>query len=262
MRYSHSKLDVARKCMRLFKFQYIDKIKVDSDTIATDFGGLMHDIAEHYTGGGKSELLALYHKLCPSQYPKIEDEGYRKRIPVALKNIHLFWEENLKGVPIDDIKAEDDIPIKLNDEIDLTGKVDLTILDEKTGRVRIIDYKTSKSKKYADHENQLAMYMLLLNRKYDIPYDVMDCEIIYLSMADKEKDGTPVENIGYENMSKPYRELCEADVELLLEEIENIHHRIKRSIKTGKWTASPGWFNCTYCPYADMCEDNYNKTKE
>ena len=215
-KYSHSLLDVARKCMTLYKFKYVDKIKLkNEDTSAADFGSFVHEVAERYKGSGRDELLALKH--------------------------------------------ESDITIPLNEELSLTGKIDIVVI--KDGRYRIVDYKTSKSNKYGDHSNQLAMYMLLLNRKYGISYDKMDCEIIYLALDSMTKKGEAVPNEGYKNISKVYK-LEEMDVECLLSEIDMINKRIKKSIDKGEWAANPTWFNCTYCDFHTICPHKFSPPEE
>jgi RecB family exonuclease len=249
MKYSHTKLDVARQCMKKFKFQYIDKIKIEEeDTTAADFGNIIHEIAEKYTGGGKEQLLALYHEVVPSKYPM--PEKYRQKLPMALRNVHSYWESVLSA-GCEKIDHELDTTIDLNEEISLNGKIDLII--QKDGRYRIGDYKTAKSKEYANHTSQLAIYMLLLNKKFDIPYEKMDCEIIYLALDPQTKRGVEVLNEGYENISKIYK-LEESDVECLIAEINMIHSRIQKSIDKGEWSANPTKFNCTYCKFKSLCD--------
>lgn len=252
MRYSHSKLEVARQCMLKFKFQYIDKIKVEEeDKSASDFGSCIHEIAEKYKGGGKVELLALYHELVPAKFPLTE--FYKKKASLALKNVHAYWKAFLSE-GCEKVTHEADLTVDLSDNIVLNGKIDLII--EKNGRMRVVDYKTNKSKEFANHTHQLAMYMLLLNRKYKIPFEKMDCEIIYLALDDKTKKGVEVLNEGYENISKIYH-LDETDVDCLISEIESIHGRIQKSIDKNEWKANPGKFNCTYCAYNKLCEKKW-----
>lgn len=253
--WSHSKLNVARDCLKKFKYKYIDKIEVEEDRTAAHFGEIMHTVAEKYNGEGKDVLLACYHDAIKDCGPIVNEE-YRKRIPLALKNIHVAWAKHLKGVLKKNRRLEDNIKVSLNEDIIVNGKIDVTVIDDKNGRIRVIDYKTSKSKKYGDHTDQLAMYMLLLHLKHHIPYEDMDCEIVYLCLQPEEKDGTPVANEGSENICKEYKVLLE-DVGILVEEIEAINHKIDVALKTDKWTARPSWFKCTYCPFSEMCEDRY-----
>lgn len=257
MDYSHSKLDVARKCMLCFKYKYIDKLKDKQESTASEFGNLVHSISEEYSGGGKEVLLKLYHKY-KDKY-KISDE-YKKKIPLALKNIHAYWVAFLSKEEKEKIKHELDFkttPIKLKEDISLIGKIDIYI-ECKNGRYRIVDYKTNKNNKFSNHTSQLSLYMLLLNRLHGIPYDQMDCEVIYLSMDESDKYGNPILNEGYENISKIYK-LDELDVECLTSEIFQIDERIKKSIDTGKWKSNPTKFNCTYCDFKDICPEKWTE---
>jgi RecB family exonuclease len=228
---------------------------MDGDTTASDFGNIIHGIAENYTGNGKEEILRIYKHLLKAYNIKIENEDYKKRLPLAFKNVHACWKAHLKHTKQENCFQEDDITVSVNESYGLNGKIDLIVLQD-DGMVRIIDYKTSKSTKYAKFENQLATYMYLVHRKYEIPYEKMICEIDYLALMPEEKDGTPVINTGYDNISK----ICpvdESDVCVLLEEIEHIHHRILRSEKKNTWRASPTWFNCNFCPFNSLCEDRH-----
>ena len=251
MEFSHSRLDVARKCMKQFYLKYILKLKVDEDTDPTEYGNLIHEIAQNYNGGGKETLKNLYKKY-RNNY-KFDNKKYKKKIKLALKNIHDFWKINLKD---QNFVPEQEIKTKINDEIELNGNVDIIIF--KDDYVRIIDYKTNKSTKYADHTNQLAMYKILVNKKYNIPFEKMKCEIVYLSLDEEDKTGKKILNEGYKNISKPYN-VDESDIDVLIEEIESIKHRIDRSTKSGIWKENPTWFNCTYCAFSGQCDKKYTK---
>jgi RecB family exonuclease len=252
--YSHSSLDIARTCMLRYKYKYIDKLKIKiEDKSAADFGSVMHEIAENYKGSGREELLKLYRERVPSKYQLTD--FYKAKIPVALKNIHEFWKVVLSSDLVESIKHEEDLSIDFLKDIKLVGKIDI-VIKTKDGRYRIVDYKTSKSRQYADHTNQLAMYMYLLNKSQDIPYDKMDCEICYLALDAMTKKQEPVKNEGYENISKVYK-LEESDVTCLISEIEMIHKRIQKSIAKGEWSHNPTWFNCTYCDYNTICDKKF-----
>ncbi len=258
-RYSHTKLDVARQCMLKFKYQYIDKIKVedDIDDSASVFGSLTHEIAERYVGGGKEELLSLYHELVPTKYTLTD--FYKQKVPIALQNIHEFWKEVL-STNVKKVEHEADITIELNENIKLNGKIDI-IIEQNSGRTKIVDYKTNKSNQWSNHTSQLAIYMLLLHKKYGIPYDKMDCEVIYLALEPINKKGETIENVGYKNISKIYT-LDECDVDCLISEIETIDKAIQKSIDKGEWKSKPGKFNCTYCPFASLCDKKWTLESE
>lgn len=52
-----SKLDVFRACKAKFKFQFIDKVKVDTSSPAMERGQKMHENLEGYLNGWETELL-------------------------------------------------------------------------------------------------------------------------------------------------------------------------------------------------------------
>jgi len=251
IKFSHSKLDVARQCFRKYKYKYVDKVEVDEQNEASQFGGLIHEIAEFYKGGGKEELLALYHQFLPKY--KVSDV-YKPKIAIALKNIHTFWKDGVDG-KVKESYYEDDIEILYTDEITLVGKIDYRALTNADRNV-IIDYKTNKSNAYANHRNQLSMYMLLLNLKYGIEYKNMDMMVIYLAMDPIDKKGNAVLNEGWDNIKKDYK-LDESDVEALKMEIDAIWTKIKKCEIRGDWPTKPSRFNCGFCKFSHLCEAKY-----
>lgn len=249
---SHSKMEVARQCMKKFMHQYILKTEIDEeqDTSSADFGSCIHEIAENYTGGGKEELLALYHQLVPSKYTISDD--YKPKIPLALKNLHQYFVKYLKTQK--ECQNELDIKIEFDERIMLTGKIDI-LIEKVDGKWRVVDYKTKKNNQWYDPKDQLAMYMLMMNKKFGIPLEDIDCEIVYLSMDWEDKKGNKIMNEGYENIAKVYK-VTENDVYLLEREINVLYKRIQKNQESGEWLANPSWFNCTYCPYKSICEDS------
>jgi CRISPR/Cas system-associated exonuclease Cas4 (RecB family) len=250
--FSHSKLDVARTCFLQYKFKYVDRIQVDGKADATEFGSLIHDVAEHYTGGGKDELLSLYHKFVKKY--EITDV-YRLKIPLALKNVHTSFVECGKGIK--QKWSEDEVRVPYNDEIELNGKIDFRSLTT-SGRHIIADYKTSKSNAYANHRNQLSMYMLMLHLKYDIPYKDMDMIVIYLALDGQDKKGNTIANEGWDNITKEYK-LDESDVSALEMEITAIWNKIQKCTDRNDWPAKPAKFSCTWCPFNTICDKKWGE---
>lgn len=252
--YSHSSLDLFRKCPMSFKFKYIDKLPSIENKEASDFGSVCHYIAEKYRGGGKEQLLKLYREMVPSEFKLTEK--YKKKVPLALKNIHEHWKKELSKCK--NIRREEEITVSLNDDINLTGKIDVII--ETPNSHKIIDYKTSKSNRFSNHTNQLSMYMLLTNKKYNIPYDKMKVGVVYLALDPKDKYGKKILNEGFENISKEY-EITESDVECLKNEIMAIHDKIQLYKNTASWTTNPTKFNCDYCGHKHLCNKRFLEEK-
>lgn len=251
--YSHSKLEVIRKCFLQFKYKYIDKIQEEKDTSATDFGNVCHLIAENYTGTGKEELISLYKK-----YKKdfTITEFYENKVKLALKNIHSYYIKELKNPEIESIQKEISLETNLTPEIKINGKIDI-LIKYKNGKYKIVDYKTSK-KKNADHTNQLSMYQLLLHKVYNIDYKHFTNGILYLALEGSDKYGNIILNEKYENILLPY-EIDESDVVCLTNEIQQIHETVKKCIDKNEWSCNPTWFNCTYCGFNNNCDKKFIK---
>lgn len=248
---SHSRLVVSRTCMKQFNYAFIEKIEAkDDDTSAADFGNLIHEIGEFYNGEGKSWLIGMFHKLVPSKY-KLSDD-YKKKVPLALKNLHNYYMLNIKGYE-QTTKRELPVKYELTPKIKLTGKIDILI--EKNDRKIVVDYKTKKSYKWYDPKDQFAMYMLLLNKKMGIPFKDIDCEIVYLCLDGEDKRGNIILNEGIENILKSYK-VVEKDVILLEREIMTLYNKVTKSKETGKWLASPDLFACKYCKFNKICDES------
>jgi hypothetical protein len=249
--YSHSKLEILRKCFLLFKYKYLDKLPEVQDKSATDFGEVCHFIAENYKGTGKIELETLLKQKLTKEY-KLTD-FYKNKIPLALKNIHAY-NKLFSDPEIEFVNKELDLTIPLNDAISLTGKIDIMI-KYKNGKYRIVDYKTSKAKN-ANHTNQLSMYKLLIHKKFGIKYEDMQTDIVYLALENITKKGERVLNEGLENIILPY-DVDEMDVNCLIMEIESLHNKIKLSKDKNVWNCNPTWFNCTYCGFKHICDKKF-----
>jgi len=252
--YSHSRLDILRKCFLNYKYKYEDKLPEVQDKTASDFGEVCHLISENYRGGGKPEILHHYRSLVPTKYKL--NEYYTNKLPIAFKNISSIYNKYLKDDNILEIKRETDLNLNvvLTEEISINGKIDLFI-KYKTGRIKIIDYKTNKAKRN-NYTNQLSMYKLLIHKTFDVPYDMMDTDIVYLALDDKTKQGDIILNTGSENIIHPY-DITDTDVYCLTEEIKELHNKIKISRDKKEWSSNPTWFNCTYCAFCDNCPKRY-----
>lgn len=249
---SHSKRECADKCWKQFKYVYVDKLKIedeDDDPSAANFGNCIHEIAENYKGGGKEELLKLYHEYVPSKYTF--NYFYKNKLGLALKNLHNYYMNNLKDV---EYTPEQTVFSDYNDDIVLNGKID--VLYEKDGRYKIVDYKTKKTYKWYDPKDQLCMYALLLHNKFKIPYSKMDFEIVYLSLEKEDKYGNITLNEGLENIQKEYN-ISEEDIECQKKDIKVLYKKYNRYMETGKWPSNPTKFNCTYCKFKTICDEKY-----
>lgn len=251
---SHSRLDVYRKCHRQFWYEFIKELpKEDENKEASDFGSCCHEILEKYTGGSKQELMELYKSMVPTKYPITSK--YKKKIPLALKNIHMYYKTILRKYP--SAFKEKQIRIKYNVGVILTGKIDL-IIEQDDGIYLVVDYKTKKTYKFSKPEEQMSMYALLLDRDKQIPLEKIRCEMVYIALDGEDKYGNIILNEGYENIVKPCR-VKPTDVESLKKEIETLQIRVEKYTEEKDWLTSPTKFNCTYCPYNKSCEDSLTR---
>ena len=67
-KFSYSRLEVYNKCPFKYKLVYVDGHKIETDTVATEFGTLVHYIEEQIGLDIKNGKDVDYNPLCESLY--------------------------------------------------------------------------------------------------------------------------------------------------------------------------------------------------
>lgn len=244
---SFSSLESFSQCPRKWYLRYIKKIYPDIKQDHTEFGNLIHKIAEEYNGSGRKEIKRLFNKF-KDDYD-IDYKKYSKRIKLALNNLDTFFNVYLKTVK--NILTEKEFRFPLNEIFDLTGKIDLMC---KSGNEWIIhDWKTSKNKK--DQSKQLASYFFMLRwvaekRSKKMPNKIR-ARIVYLCLESEEDD--PDEFVDEYVIDLD-------DVEMIDNILKTTMRRInfiKQSDET-KWRKKCG----PLCDYCDYKKEGYCDGKE
>lgn len=186
---SFSMLNTIETCFRQYKFQYVDKVKTDSENIYTYLGTLAHSLIEKlYTNEITKEqaIEEWNNKIEDNPYyfldytraekPEVYDDMFRKN--ELYKNnyntnmIHFF--ENFMKSDYVGFFQEKRVLFELgklfksemfNDYI-FSGIVDFIGINN-DGTIDIIDYKTStmyKNEKLELHSYQLILYALALEK--------------------------------------------------------------------------------------------------
>lgn len=147
------------------------------------------------------------------------------------------------------------------------GFIDLILKDKKTGRVLIIDWKTSgepwdvqKKKKNKIFMAQMRLYKYFYSRKCNVPIDEIDCKYIVLNRLKSKK----CPELGYGELQpveifSTNEDIMEA-VTLVAESLKGIH--IKKEFLKAKFEGSKN--DCFFCPYKTnptLCNENPNQYK-
>ena len=196
--YSHSKLGAFQQCKQKYKFNYIDKIKLESkDTIETFLGGLVHKALEklykdlkYQKLNTKEELLTFFKEcwnkewndkiLIVKEYPK---ENY---FDMGIKFISDYYEHYKPFNNLTTLGIETAYRLELDDGNQYHVKMDRLSCD-KDGNYYVCDYKTNKDLKAQgelDEDRQLAMYSLWVKENFK---DCKSVKLVWYFLAfDKE----------------------------------------------------------------------------
>jgi putative RecB family exonuclease len=242
--YSPSKLAQYLQCPLKYRFQYMDGIKKESESVEAFMGSRVHEALERVLklkrDFGKEPTYELaeevfcrtwdekFHPAVVIREPDVTPEDYKRRGLMMLRNyydidsIHDFGE-------ILDLERRLDFRIG---EHSLNGIVDR--LQREGGRLHIIDYKTSKgqmTQDQADRDEQLAIYELGLRQLYP---DAEEIELHWYMLAHKE--------VVTSVRDAEARRRLEDRISRLIEEIEN----------ATDFRPTEGTL-CGWCDYAEEC---------
>ena len=205
---SYSQFSQWDKCPYTWKLNYVDKAETFKGNIYTLFGSAVHETIQAY-------LVCYYERTIKEadnlplrdilQYRmeenyKISKEQHGDDFDVSLEEMKEFFQD---GCTIIDeflkrksgyfpkkntelVGIEIGLNHKVTDNIDFRGYMDVVIHNKTTGRVKIIDIKTSTMgwNKYmkADKNktNQLLLYKYFFSKEKEISIDKIDVEYLIL----------------------------------------------------------------------------------
>tara|TARA_R110002020_G_scaffold195481_4_gene396494 strand:- start:440 stop:1273 length:834 start_codon:yes stop_codon:yes gene_type:complete len=205
---SYSQFSQWDKCPYTWKLNYVDKAETFKGNIYTLFGSALHETLQAY-------LVCYYERTIKEadnlplndilQYRmehnyKISKEQHGDEFDVTLEEMKEFFND---GCTIIDeflkrkssyfpkkntelVGIEIGLNQKVTDNINFRGYMDVVIHNKITGRVKIIDIKTSTMgwNKYmkADKNktNQLLLYKYFMSEEREIPIDKIDVEYLIL----------------------------------------------------------------------------------
>jgi putative RecB family exonuclease len=242
--YSPSKLAQYVQCQLKYRFQYVDGIKKDSESIEAFMGSRVHEALERVLKLKKDfdkepsyelaeEIFCRtwdekFHPAVVIREPDVTPEDYKRRGLMMLRN---YFDID----SVHDFGEIVDMELRLNFQIgehSVNGIVDR--LQREGGRLHIIDYKTSKGRMtqdQADRDRQLAIYELGLRQLYP---DAEEIELHWYMLAHKD--------VVTSTRDAEARRRLEDQVSSLIEEIES----------ATDFRPSEGTL-CGWCDYAEEC---------
>lgn len=246
--FSHSRLDAFKKCPLLYKFSYIDKIKVEvKDTIETFLGSRVHEALEKLYNDiryerflSQNELISYYHEVWDENWvdtvkiarEDYSEENYRKMGERYLRNYYQkhkpFKEGTILGLETNDtINIDEEGKYQYNIRID-------RLMNTGNGNYEVHDYKTSMTlpkQKELDGDRQLAMYSLWVKNQFK---DFKKVRLVWHYVAFKKDFDSYRTKEQLENLRK--------EVLAEIKEIEQTEMFLPRES-----------FRCHWCLYQNLC---------
>src|SRR3989338_1655964 len=195
--YSHSKLGTYLQCKQKYKFQYVDKIKSDYESVEAFMGKLVHATLEKLykdlkfqKKNSKEDLLAYFASSWDSQWhdkimivKEYTADNYKD---MGTKFIADYYDHYtpFTSVTTLGLETQDLMPLANGNQYHV--RIDRLACD-KEGNYYVCDYKTNSSLKpqeELDEDKQLAMYYLWVKQKYQ---DAKAVKLVWYFLAfDKE----------------------------------------------------------------------------
>ena len=244
--YSHSRIGTFENCPLQYKFNYIDKIKREEESIEAFLGSRFHEIMEKLYRDLKFRIYTLEELLC--YYEDQWSRNYNENILIVNKERIADDYRNLgrkcivdyykRYYPFNQAKV---LAIEKKIEIDLRGDGKYLVrgyidrIDQKDdGTYEIHDYKTSGNlpeQKYLDKDRQLSLYHIGVK---NIWKNVAQVNLVWHYVTfDKEMTST--------RTKEELEELKENTI-ALIDEIES----------TKEFLPKEGNL-CNWCAYPDLC---------
>ena len=206
-RISYSQFSQWVQCPHKWKLQYIDGYGQFTDNIYTMFGSAIHECIQAYLKVMYADSIKKANELPLDEMLMLEKKkNYleaKDKFDEQLTTSEEMKEFYFQGLQIiDDFKKkraqyfskkgyelvgiEKPLNYKLPNNINFVGFMDVVIHNKKTGRIRIIDIKTSTmgwnkwQKADKNKTNQLLLYKKFFSKQRDIPEDKIDIEYLIL----------------------------------------------------------------------------------
>lgn len=195
-RFSYSKISTYKQCAFKFLVKYKEKNFIDSSSIATEFGTLVHETEERIAHALRNELpinyLALKNhfiiesrKLAlryPNDFCKPDKSGrtYKEKTYLYLESAIYRLEKFMKANPnLLIIGIEQKFEYDYDGVHSFNGSIDRAFLNVETGEILIQDIKTwsvPAQNSELKAPLQFAVYMMAAQKLWETPFNKIKCE--------------------------------------------------------------------------------------
>ena len=195
-RFSYSKISTYKQCAFKYLVKYKEKNFIDSSSIATEFGTLVHETEERIAKALQNELPINYialknnfiiesRKLAlkyPNDFCKPDKSGrtYRDKTYLYIDSAIYRLEKFLKTNPnLVIIGIEQKFEYDYDGVHSFNGSIDRAFLNTATGEILIQDIKTWPVPAQSSELKaplQFAVYMMAAQQLWDTSFDKIKCE--------------------------------------------------------------------------------------
>jgi len=292
---SYSQYSLWANCPLSWKLKYVDGVRFDDASINTVFGTAMHEVIQEWLEttvyAGKDNLAKSVDLSEPLKTKFITlfqenttvDANGNKVFLCDKKTLMEFYNQGCEILSYvqqhrnkifpskDTVLAGIEYPIEteVRPGVTFIGYVDIITKNEKTGKVTIIDLKTSRSgwtqAQKSDHIklNQILLYKKFISEKFNTPLEMIGTEFIILKRTISENSPYPIPRVSTFEPSngKPSVNRAWGHIEKFLDECFDG----EGNYRTDLITATPSKDSCKYCVYKDKevyCSESFYKIKK
>lgn len=263
-------------CPHKWMRDYILKEKTFEDNLIMTFGTAIHETIQLYlkTLFDKSDKKADQIDMMKYFTWAFKRQITKKKIPHTQVEFNEFVEDGrnilaefkdpvnrLRFFPRDKwelLGIEDELNVEIKNNVNLTGLLDIVLREKKSGKIKIIDFKTSNNgwnnyqKEDFTKTSQLVLYKALYSKFHNIPLTNIEVEFFILKRKLYDKSKTKYEQTRI-NIFKP--SAYQKDILQVIQEFGKFVETCftedglyKTDIRYPK-NPGPGKKNCKYCNY-------------
>lgn len=265
---SYSEFSKYMECGHRHLIEKYLKIAQDKTSIHLIFGNAIHGAIESGIKNKKNKDERIEHfryNFTKGMNDELKDDVSFKMLDEFLaQGEHIIRILALEKIEekYEIISVEEPLYEKLHGIYHFKGFIDLVLRNKENLRYLITDWKTSTepwdvSKKKRDEVfmGQMRLYKFFYGRKFNIPFDQIDCKYVVLNRLKSKK----LPELGFGGMQpvEIYSNLDDIEKSVLMvsETVKNIH--VDRKFNKAKLIGRQG--SCYFCPYKNnptLCSDN------
>lgn len=163
---SHSKTKLARRCLKAYKYKYIDRIRKKVKSKALVIGGLIHDCIDNYfKKGNYITVISAWKKKEFNKMFREEQVEYADIIPLS-KALIRGWISNFEESEFEVVWTEKEGELEIADGIVLVYKIDALVQDQRE-RNWLMEHKTVNKmpgEEFRINDAQVLLYREVLRQ--------------------------------------------------------------------------------------------------